>query len=456
MTEPKLGSGLSVAQHQETTSVETGPSEESQELRQSSPGGEQLCATMTHEWRLVRLEDVAIVNPPRPSGLRDNTIISFLSMSDVSEEAQIVNSRSMPYTAIKSGFTPFRNGDVLIAKITPCFENGKGALVRDLETEHGFGSTEFHVLRAKPSQILPEFLYYHMVAHDFRQRGRMRMVGSAGQKRVPRDFVAAYEILLPSLSEQHRIAEVLAVCDRVLDLLERKHDARQLRKQGLMQQLLTGKVRFPEFTTSQTSRQTDYGQIPPDWRIVPLGELMTHISRPEVVKPDKTYRLIGVKWYVAGAHIHETVLGASLKISSLSRVEINDIIYNKMWTTKAAFAVARDEHAGAYGTGEYPQFRAREDLLDVAFLRYLYYLPRFQHAATSLCRGTTGRARLNPSDFLKLEVPLPPLKEQRRIVNLLDACDRELDLLARKRDALQRQKRGLMQQLLTGRVRVKV
>ena len=140
----------------------------------------------------------------------------------------------------------------------------------------------------------------------------------------------------------------------------------------------------------------------------------------------------------------------------MSRIEENDIVYNKMWTTKAAFAVAKSEHSGAYGTTEYPQFRARESLLFVNFLEYIFHLPRFQYDATALCRGTTGRARLNPRDFLKLEVPLPSLEEQRCIAAVLQTCDREIDLIIQKRDALQCQKKGLMQRLLTGRVRVEV
>lgn len=198
------------------------------------------------EWVPIRLRDISLVNPPKPAGLSEDTDISFVAMADVSEDGQIVNIKRMRYCKIKSSFTPFQQHDVLIAKITPCFENGKGALVRALETECGFGSTEFHVLRANPDRVLPEYLYYHTVARDFKRRGTSSMVGSAGQKRVQKDFIATYEIMLPSLPEQRRIAEVLAACDRELDLLARKRDALQRQKRGLMQQLLTGRVRVKE------------------------------------------------------------------------------------------------------------------------------------------------------------------------------------------------------------------
>ena len=410
-------------------------------------------------WSVVKLDSVASVQTglaKGKQGLKDPITLPYLRVANVQDgyldladikEIQVERSEVERYR--------LQEGDVLLTEGGDNDKLGRGDVWRGqipvcLHQNHIF------VVRTQRDVLEPYFLsalagssygklYFRRCS---KQSTNLATINSTQLKEFP--------VILPPKHEQLAIVRCLRTWNEAVALTEQRLAAGERRKQGLMQRLLTGQVRLPEYATSQTSRPTDYGWIPSDWRIVTLGELVTQISRPEVVMPDKTYRLIGVRWYVAGAHIHETVSGANLKISSLSRVEINDIIYNKMWTTKAAFAVARGEHAGACGTGEYPQFRAREDLLDVNFLGYLYHLPRFQHAATSLCRGTTGRARLNPSDFLKLEVPLPSLQEQRHIVNLLDACDHELDLLARKRDALQRLKRGLMQQLLTGRVRVKV
>jgi len=195
------------------------------------------------EWREVHFKEIAIVNPPKPKHLSDYTLVSFIAMSDVSENAQIINMTSRPYKEVQSGYTPFRDGDVLVAKITPCFENGKGALAHNLENGSGFGSTEFHVVRVDETQVLPQFIYYHTVTHNFRGRGEASMVGSAGQKRVRANFVKSYRIKLPSLQEQRRIATVLQTCDREIELLTQKRDAHQCQKKGLMQWLLTGRVR---------------------------------------------------------------------------------------------------------------------------------------------------------------------------------------------------------------------
>ena len=222
-----------------------------------------------------------------------------------------------------------------------------------------------------------------------------------------------------------------------------------------MQRLLTGQVRFSGIISNPTDQASDFGLIPADWQIVKLGAIMVPVSRTVQVDPEKEYKLVGVRWYGEGAHIHDTVSGSKIQVPTLNHIWEGDILYNKMWTTKGAFAIAKQAHHAAYATNEYPQFRAIEGKLETRYFEYVFRLPRFQHDATALCRGTTGRARLNPQDFLKLEIPLPSFEEQSKIADLLCACDEELDLHKQKLAALRRQKQGLMQQLLTGKIRVK-
>jgi len=117
-----------------------------------------------------------------------------------------------PIETLLSGFTYFSDGDVLVAKITPCFENGKIAEVQ-LSSEHGFGSTEFHVLRAKAGHLHPRYLTHFLRQPSVRHAGERRMTGSAGQRRVPRDFLKELAIPLPPLQEQRRIAAILDKAD---------------------------------------------------------------------------------------------------------------------------------------------------------------------------------------------------------------------------------------------------
>jgi type I restriction enzyme, S subunit len=159
--------------------------------------------------RVVRLSDVAEINPvTHIGGLGRDAPVSFLAMADVSEDGGLLGIQTRPLSEVSRGYTPFRRGDAIVAKITPCFENGKSALLDELPSEIGYGSTEFHVVRAG-TDLHNRFLHFLLRSPRFREMGRRRMTGSAGQKRVPQSYLDEFEFSLPSLAEQQRIAAIL-------------------------------------------------------------------------------------------------------------------------------------------------------------------------------------------------------------------------------------------------------
>ena len=168
------------------------------------------------EWRRMPIHQIADVNPRDGDwGLADDEFVSFIPMRAVSDEtASISEVDPRLFAAVRRGYTPFRENDILFAKITPCMENGKIAIAHSLTNGVGFGSTEFHVLRAG-STILPEYLYYFMRRESFRSAAKQHMRGGAGQQRVPEDFLRNEHVPLPPLSEQRRIVELLDQADRL-------------------------------------------------------------------------------------------------------------------------------------------------------------------------------------------------------------------------------------------------
>ena len=195
------------------------------------------------EWEVKKLGDITEINPSKEE--ISSQFVTFLTMSDVSEHGGVIKENIMPKSSIKPGLTSFKRGDIIIAKITPCFENGKGALLNNITCEYGFGSTEFHVIRYRQCNI---FIYYHTMSYAFRKRLESQMTGSAGQKRVPADSISSYKIPVPSLSEQQKIAEILSTWDKAIEKQMQLIEKFELRKKGLMQQLLTGKKRLPGFS----------------------------------------------------------------------------------------------------------------------------------------------------------------------------------------------------------------
>ncbi len=161
----------------------------------------------------VPLSQVVDINPRIPKAIDESQPVSFVNMASVSEEGRVIAQEVRALRETKKGLTYFERGDVLLAKITPCFENGKAALTDNLDHQLGFGSTEFHVLRAKPNEIDSKYLFYLIWSDRFRFLGEKAMQGAAGQKRVSTEFLKTFHIPLPTLNEQRRVAAILEKAD---------------------------------------------------------------------------------------------------------------------------------------------------------------------------------------------------------------------------------------------------
>ena len=158
-------------------------------------------------WEWTRFGDIAQINPRDPEirNLPDDFMVTFLPMASVDAEKGVVTRHEERHLSqVRKGFTPFSDGDVLFAKITPSMENGKAAIAYNLVNGRGFGSTEFHVISPRDG-MLPEWLFYFIRQEKFRNEAKANFAGTAGQLRVPADFIRSYPIPVPPLPEQHRI-----------------------------------------------------------------------------------------------------------------------------------------------------------------------------------------------------------------------------------------------------------
>jgi type I restriction enzyme S subunit len=195
-------------------------------------------------WRWKPLGEVCLINPPKKRGFsrNPNTSTSFVPMEAVDELKGTIGKRIIrPFSEVGKGYTFFEDGDVLFAKITPCMQNGKSAIADNLIDGIGFGSTEFHVLRAK-IDITKEWIYHFVRSVEFRKRAQEHFEGSAGQQRVPTEFIEKSLIPLPpSLDEQIKITNELhrkmAEVEKMRQAIDREYGAVQALPGAILQEV---------------------------------------------------------------------------------------------------------------------------------------------------------------------------------------------------------------------------
>ena len=198
-------------------------------------------------WEKAELSEICLVNPTiDKSAIADDLAVSFVSMPAVEGENGMIDvSSTRKFGEVKKGYTPFREGDVLFAKITPCMENGKMAVVPALHNGLGFGSTEFHVLRAHPG-ISSQFVYYFVSSRAFRHVAEHNMSGAVGQRRVTTPYLSACKIPVPPTAEQHRIVakieELFSELDQGVASLKAAREQLKVYRQSLLKNAFEGKL----------------------------------------------------------------------------------------------------------------------------------------------------------------------------------------------------------------------
>ena len=167
-------------------------------------------------WGLVPLGSTCNINPKKSldSRLVSGAVVSFVPMPAVTEHGEIDATAIKEYDEVKTGFTYFAENDVLFAKITPCMENGKGAVAKGLHNGIGLGSTEFHVLRPISGKTDPYWIYTLTAFSQFRMDAASNMTGSAGQRRVPASFLENYRVSLPPIALQEQFAAFVEQTDK--------------------------------------------------------------------------------------------------------------------------------------------------------------------------------------------------------------------------------------------------
>ena len=361
---------------------------------------------------LVDLGDVAAINPrlPREDKPGVTELVTFLPMAGVSEQsASIVETELRPYAEVAKGYTPFQRGDFLIAKITPCFENGKLALATDIPTELGFGSTEFHVIRPGPD-LDREYLYYLMRSPYVRLAGEMKMKGAAGQRRVPAEFFAGFKIPLPPLSEQKRIAKILDAADAL----------RAKRRESLAQLDALLQSTFLEMFG-------DPVENPKGWDMVEIGDLLETANYGTSKKASESLGAFPV------LRMNNITYSGRWDFSSIKYVDLDDkeqnkhlvyrgqILFNRTNSRElvgktAAYREEKPMAFAGYLVRGVPNARRSNAEYIAAYMN----LPQTKQRLQNMCKNIVGMANINAKEFQKIPIPSPPKDLQDRFANAVE------------------------------------
>ena len=285
------------------------------------------------------------------------------------------------------------------------------------------------------------FMNYQFNSFSMVKKLRRIATGTTSVAAIYTKDLTTLSIAIPSIPEQHKIANILSTWDKAIELKEKLIEEKKKQKSGLMQKLLTGKVRLPWFDG--------------EWEFAELSTVCDKVTRC-IDKPNEPYYRLGLRSHAKGT-FHEYVENPDdNSMDKLYIVKENDLIVNITFAWEHAIALAGSNDDGKLVSHRFPTYLFKDNA-DPRFYKHYVMQSKFKKMLDDISPGGAGRNRvMNQKSFLKLMVHIPSLEEQKAIANVLDLLNKEISLHQSELDSLKQQKKGLMQLLLTGIVRVTV
>lgn len=420
-------------------------------------------------WSEGALSDYALINPKLKTDvtLTDDTKVSFIKMEDVSNSARVTRKHVRSYSEVAKGFTKFNDHDVLVAKITPCFENGKGGYADELVNGTGFGSTEFHVLRAK-GQSDSKYLYQYTNYDAFRLAAEASMCGTGGQRRVQTEFMKTHKVSFPPLPEQKKIAAILTSVDDVIEKTQAQIDKLKDLKTGMMQELLTRGVGVDGKPHTEF-KDSPVGRIPKGWVCARLESLLvagknsmrsgpfgSSLLKHELVPKGHPY--LGIdNVHVERFERKYKRFVSDEKFEQLKKYTVNegDVMITIMGTVGRSCVVPKGIGKALSSKHVWTMSFDQNKYIPELVCWQLNYSEWVKAQFKNESQGGVMES-ISSKTLKELWLPVPPISEQMKIREVhmsLSNLIREKEGALAKKVAL---KKALMQDLLTGKVRVKV
>lgn len=302
--------------------------------------------------------------------------------------------------------------------------------------DNGFGAIGRLVVLTPKEKLSNHYLesYINNKVHFF--------VESAAIPQLTGEQIASYKIAIPSLSEQKKIEEYIQLWDTAIEKLSELIEKLKLRKRALMQQLLTGKKRLPEFSG--------------EWKKRTYSNILIEVKRSLKWDENELYKLISVRRRSEGLFFRESLYGRDIATKNLRPAKTGDFLISKMQIVHGASGLVTNEFDDAKISGSYISLVSKDsNILDIRYYNLWSQMPIFYHQTFVSSFGVhIEKMTFDLDTFMSFSMLLPPIDEQHAIVSLIESINKEIKLANEKLTNYQSQKRGLMQQLLTGKKRI--
>lgn len=383
-------------------------------------------------WDIVTLNNVCEINPRLDkSKFPVDMEVSFVPMAAVgASDGKIDVSQKRPFYEVKKGFTPFQSGDVLFAKITPCMENGKMAVVPRLVNECGFGSTEFHVVRPNHGTDA-RYIYYYVSCENFRWEAAHNMTGAVGQKRVSASYLREQKIPLAPLRQQKLIVSEIekqfSRLDEAVAALKRVRASLKRYKASVLKAAVEGKL-TEEWRKNQISdlaqdKKIRDNNLPLGWiweKVSDLGDVVTGTTPTKARKEyydSKDYPFFKPTDLNYGYYVKKSEDGLSKKgIEKARLLPTKSILVTCIGATIGKTGLIRV--SGAFNQ-QINAIVPKKDVLS-EFVYFVCISPQFQKSIVDNASATTLPI-LNKRKFEMLTMPMPPLIEQQKIIEEIES-----------------------------------
>lgn len=373
---------------------------------------------LPNNWVLALLPHIATINPTLDkSCFLDELEVSFVPMPSVeAETGKIDVSQTKTFAEVKKGYTPFRKDDVLFAKITPCMENGKMAVVPKLHNDVGFGSTEFHVLRAKQG-IEPQYLYYYVSSKSYRYNAEHNMTGAVGQKRVPTAYLEKSLISLPPTNEQKRIVakieELFSELDKGIENLKTAREQLKVYRQAILSEAFEkGDSVRPETISVKDAAD----------KIVDCLHSTPKFSNGGKLCIDSTWIENNKVIWDQARYVPE-----SIYIERVRRLEPQkgDVLFVREGSKKIGTSLVLNFEDDCCLGQRMMMFRLKEHI-EPKYFTYYVQSNHFVKQYKPLIGGSAS-PHLNITDIKNMTLPLYPKASQSRIVNFIESQFSKID-----------------------------